>query len=93
MRRREFVGLLGAATVVSPLRARAQERARMRLIGVLQPGALNDRIFQRHAEVFEQEPARLGGGGARMCKSYSVGLPAIASCTPSPPRRQSNPSS
>jgi ABC-type uncharacterized transport system substrate-binding protein len=60
MRRREFVGLLGAAAVVSPLRARAQNRERMRLIGVLQPSAVNDQIFQRRVAVFEQELARLG---------------------------------
>src|SRR6267154_1149053 len=42
MRRREFIGFLGATAVGSPLGARAQQGERVRRIGVLLPAAADD---------------------------------------------------
>ena len=59
MRRRDFIlGLGGAATV--PLVARAQERERVRRIGVLLPAAADDAEFQARLAAFHQGLALLG---------------------------------
>jgi putative ABC transport system substrate-binding protein len=59
MRRREFIaGLSGAG--VWPLAARAQQRERMRRIGVLMASAANESQFQTWFEAFVQGLAQLG---------------------------------
>jgi hypothetical protein len=50
MRRREFLGVFGGAAAVWPLDARAQERVRIRRVGVLHTLAADD----------EEAPIRFG---------------------------------
>ena len=59
MRRREFIVLLSGAAAV-PLTARAQQRERMRHIGVLLPATADDAVFQARIGAFQQELALLG---------------------------------
>jgi putative ABC transport system substrate-binding protein len=54
MLRRDFIVLIGGATVGLPLAARAQERERVRRIGVLLPAAADDAEFQLRIAAFHQ---------------------------------------
>ena len=60
MRRREFITLLGGAAAAWPLAARAQQRERMRRIGVLLPAAADDAQFQTWVGAFLQALGQLG---------------------------------
>jgi putative ABC transport system substrate-binding protein len=59
MRRREFITLLGGAAAW-PLAAGAQQGERLCRIGVLNPAAADDAVFQARIGAFQQELALLG---------------------------------
>jgi putative tryptophan/tyrosine transport system substrate-binding protein len=59
MRRREFITHLGGAAAW-PLAAGAQQGERLRRIGVLNPAAADDAVFQARIGAFQQELALLG---------------------------------
>jgi putative ABC transport system substrate-binding protein len=64
MRRREFIAGLGSAAAW-PLGADAQQGERVRRIGVLNPAAADDPVFQARTGAFEQELALKGWGIGR----------------------------
>jgi putative tryptophan/tyrosine transport system substrate-binding protein len=66
MRRREFIALLGGAAAGWPLAARAQQRERMRRIGVVAGDMETDPEEQMRIGAFRQRLAQLGwvGGGS-----------------------------
>jgi hypothetical protein len=59
MKRREFITLLGSAAAW-PLAARAQQRERMRRIGIVMPYAKGDSEVEPCVRAFKQELAKLG---------------------------------
>src|SRR5260370_25588626 len=76
MRRREFIAVLGGATISRPLAARAQQPARMRLIGVLVGNAESDGIAQSWLTVFRGALTKLGwteGSNLRIELRWSAG--------------------
>jgi putative tryptophan/tyrosine transport system substrate-binding protein len=60
VRRRQFIGLVGAAAAAWPLAARAQQGERMRRIGVLLPATSDDAAFQSWLGAFLQGLALSG---------------------------------
>src|SRR5262245_29921027 len=61
MKRREFITLLGGGAAATwPLAARAQQRERVRRIGVLLPASADNAVFQARVGAFHQALALLG---------------------------------
>jgi putative ABC transport system substrate-binding protein len=60
MKRRQFISLLGGAAAAWPLAARAQQRERMRRVGVFTPGAADDPEHQARNAAFLQGLGELG---------------------------------
>ena len=96
MRRREFIGLLGGATVAWPLAAHAQQPEQRRLIGVLMPYAESDSAVQSWLAAFRAALAKLGwseGSNLRIELRWSANDPdrmrtsakeSWSSCDPMP---------
>jgi putative ABC transport system substrate-binding protein len=92
MKRREFITLLGGATVAWPLAARAQQSKRIRRVGVLMPYAANDPQAQARNAAFLQGLQQLGwtvgnnveidyrwsGGNEEGTRKYVAELVALA---------------
>ena len=92
MRRREFITLLGGAAAAWPLAARAQQRERMRRIGVLMNVAADDPEAQARIAAFLQGLQQLGwtdgrnvridyrwaAGDAERYRRYAAELVALA---------------
>src|SRR5919197_2727619 len=60
MKRRAFIALLGGAAAAWPLAVHAQQRDRVRRIGVLLPAAADDPVFQPWVGAFLQGLALSG---------------------------------
>ena len=60
LRRRDFIALAGGAVAIAPFAAHAQQRERMRLIGVLLPATADDAAMQTRVGAFLQGLGQLG---------------------------------
>ena len=65
MQRRNFIRLLGGAAVAWPLAARAQQRDRVRRIGVLMASTADDPEWQARFAAFQQRLQQLGWSDGR----------------------------
>jgi putative tryptophan/tyrosine transport system substrate-binding protein len=65
IRRRQFISVLGGATVAWPLRARAQQPEQMRRIGMLMNRAADDPQAQAEVAAFQQALQKLGWNDGR----------------------------
>ena len=79
MKRREFIAVLGGAAAAWPLAARAQQRERMRSVGVLTPFAAHNTEGQNRVTAFAQALQQLGwsvGQNARLHYRWGDGTSA-----------------
>ena len=65
MQRREFITLLGGAAAAWPLSARAQQRDRIRQIGLLSPFSENDSETKARLTAFKERLEQLGWTNGR----------------------------
>src|ERR1700730_18109728 len=78
MERREFIGLFGGAAVAWPLVVRAQQRERVRRIGVVMGYAESDPNAQAQVTAFRQQLQKLGwieGSNIRIDFRYAADDP------------------
>ena len=78
MKRRDFITLLGGASAVWPLAARAQQRERMRRVGILTPFAADDAEGQARLTAFAQALQQAGwtlGQNLRLDYRWGDGKP------------------
>ena len=74
MKRREFITLLGGVAVAWPLAARAEEREKVRRIGVMASLAADDRVAQIRNGAFLQGLQQAGWNvGAQRQHRISLG--------------------
>jgi putative ABC transport system substrate-binding protein len=74
LHRREFITLLGGAAAAWPLTARAQQREKIRRVGVLMPFTADDAEGQARLLAFAQGLQQLGwavGGNLRIDTRWS----------------------
>src|SRR5256712_1705724 len=79
LKRREFITLLGSATMAWPLATRAQQPERMRRIGVLLPATADDTEFQARVGAFLQGLQQSGwsiGRNVRIDTRWATANPA-----------------
>ena len=60
MQRRDFIKVIAGSAVAWPLAARAQQRERMRQVGMLLSGTADDAVFQTWVGAFLEGLAQLG---------------------------------
>jgi len=75
MKRRDFITLIGGTAAAWPLAARAQQRERMRRIGVLMPFTERDPEGQTRVTAFREGLQKLGWTEGRNIGSITAGRP------------------
>jgi putative tryptophan/tyrosine transport system substrate-binding protein len=75
MLRREFLGIISGAAVTWPMEAQAQQKERVRRIGILMPFPKSDAAYQARVRAFRQKLASLGwseGGNVQFEERWST---------------------
>ena len=78
MRRRDFIGLVGGTAAAWPLAARADNSDRVRRVGALLNGAVDDPFYQVRIDTFLQRLQQLGWIEGRNMRTEIRWVPADA---------------